>query len=121
MDDLLGKKKKNLKPGLNIAKIYRQYIMKCIEKGRQVVSNHKFREIFNTEVNLAFKRRHTDTCKTCDAFNAALQNPQLTNEERQKVQQEQREHRALAKRVLETFQKDKENAKKDQRYHCSDV
>ena len=72
MDDLLGKKKKNLKPGLNIAKIYRQYIMKCIEKGRQVVSNHKFREIFNTEVNLAFKRRHTDTCKTCDAFNAAL-------------------------------------------------
>ena len=72
MDDLL--RKKNLKPCLNISKIYRQYIMKCNDKGTRVVSNHMFREIFNTEFNFAFKRRHTDTCKTCDAFNAALQN-----------------------------------------------
>ena len=85
--------------------------MKCNEKGRRAVSNHMFREIFNTEFNLAFKRRHTDTCKTCYVFNAALQNPQLTNGERQKLQQEQREHHALAERVLETFQKDLENAK----------
>ena len=70
------------------------------------------REIFNTEFNLAFKRRHTDTCKTCDAFNAALQNPQLTNEDRQKLQQEQWEHHVLADRVLETFQNDVENSKK---------
>ena len=47
-------------------------------------------EIFNTEFNLTFKRRLTETCKTCDAFNAALRNPQLTNEERQKLQQEHR-------------------------------
>lgn len=61
-----------LAPNLNIRKIYKEYKAVTEFRQRVVLSEHKFREIFNTEFNLAFKRTKTDTCKTCDEINAKI-------------------------------------------------
>lgn len=52
-------KRKFLSQGLNITIMYDDPLF-------------AFREIFNTEFNLTFKRLHTDTCKQCDLLTVTL-------------------------------------------------
>lgn len=52
-------------PGMNLKKMYREYMAVCEIEERAQVKEHMFRDIFNTEFNIHFKRPHTDTCKTC--------------------------------------------------------
>lgn len=40
---------------------------------KKPASEPVFRKLFDGEYNLSFKRRHTDTCKTCDELNAKIQ------------------------------------------------
>lgn len=104
--------KKYLKPGLNINKLYQQYELKCKEEKREhIVSDPIFRRVFNSEFNLGFKEPHTDTCKTCDALDSALQDPLLTPERRHELLQKQLKHHDGSKKVKEEFDEDVDKAK----------
>lgn len=58
--------RKYLHPHLNLSILYREYRKMSTDKNLIPVSDHIFRDIFNHEFNLSFKRRKTDSCKTCD-------------------------------------------------------
>lgn len=72
--------RKYLHHSLNLATLYKEYRADCNPKNKECVSDSIFRRVFNTEYNLIFKRRHTDTCRTCDEINAALKSS-LTSEQ----------------------------------------
>lgn len=66
--------KKYLSPEMNVIKLNRKYKNRIEFKNQtnikndKILSEYMFRHIFNTEFNLAFKRRKTDTCKLCDEY-----------------------------------------------------
>lgn len=96
-----GRKDSNryyLAPYLNTCKMYREYKAVSEFRQRTVLSEYMFREIFNTEFNLAFKRPKTDTCKTCDEIHARVHSAgvsyqQLEDQNALKLNHHQRVHR----------------------------
>lgn len=67
---------------MNQVKMYREYQIVCEFKERAIVTKNMFRDIFNTEFNIQFERRHTDTCKTCDELNLLKKYEKLSYDER---------------------------------------
>lgn len=63
---------------------------------RQVEENNIFKfifwSIFNTEFNLSFKKRHTNTCKTCDEMKATFQSRIMSVSNKEQLEKEKREH-----------------------------
>lgn len=100
-----------LKPGLNIKKIYREYDKVCVEDNRAVVTEHMFRDIFNTQFNIHFKRPKTDTCKICDDLKARLKNEKLSNEERRNFEETLKLHHVSVEEKKLKFQTDLAEAK----------
>lgn len=79
-------KKKYLHHSLNLSKLYSEYKESHEMRNQTFVSFHIFCEIFNTEYNLSFKRRHTDTCKTCDQIDASLKSNIVTEQIKDQLQ-----------------------------------
>ena len=52
--------------GLNVAALYRKYVEKCTEKGTEIGKLHVYREIFNSEFNIAFHFPKSDKCDKCE-------------------------------------------------------
>lgn len=74
------------------------------------VSEHMFRTIFNTEFNLSFKRRHTDTCKVCDECNSAVSSGVVPNAQKETFKLRKEEHLQLVQHTNQQFKNDVENA-----------
>lgn len=87
-----------LAPHLNLRKMYREYVSVTEFRQRTVLSEYMFREIFNTEFNLAFKRPKTDTCKTCDEIDAKMKSGKLPLEEKQRQEECKRNHHQRVKK-----------------------
>lgn len=67
-------KKKYLSPFLNIRRMYKEYALKCsFMKKKICLPEWKFRDIFNKEFVLSFRRPKIDTCRKCDNIKSRLQ------------------------------------------------
>lgn len=100
-----------LAPYLNIRKMYREYVTVSEFRQRTVLSEYIFREIFNTEFNLAFKRPKTDTCKTCDEMHAKMKSGVLSLEEMQQQEKRKLDHHQKVHEKKMQFEKDLIDAK----------
>lgn len=96
---------------LNIRKMYREYVAVSEFRRRTVLSENMFRQIFNTEFNLAFKRPKTDTCKTCDEIHAKINSGDLSFEEKQNQEKRKINHHQSVKEKKLQFEKDLNDAK----------
>ena len=52
--------------GLSISALYRKYVEKCAENGVEPGKIHLYRQIFNSEFNIAFHFPKTDRCDKCE-------------------------------------------------------
>lgn len=92
-----------LSPNLNISKMYREYELICSFELRPILSKHIFRETFNKEFNLAFKRPRIDTCKVCDELNIKLSDYTLSYEQRLVQQQNKDKHDETVREIKSEF------------------
>lgn len=102
--------KKYLNPNLNIITLYREYESVMRFRQRNPVSLHIFRTIFNTEFNLAFKRRHTDTCRTCDEYKIQISSLMIVNQQKERIKAEKEAHLDMVRITNEAFKKDVQDA-----------
>lgn len=99
---------KYLPPGLNKTLLYALYQNMCTNKRLTPVSDHIFRRIFNTKFNLSFKKRCTDTCKTCDEIHSAINSTVTTKQRKKQLQKLETVHKNLVEHTNEMFFKDVE-------------
>lgn len=102
--------KKYLHHNLNIIKLYREYCSIMEFRQLNAVSEHIFREIFNTEFNLCFKRRHTDTCKCCDEFDAKMSSSIVPENAKKEIEKQKKNHLDLVETTNRSFREDVEHA-----------
>lgn len=100
-----------MNPNLNIRRLYKEYEIICEFKNRKVLSEWKFRHIFNTEFNLEFHPKSVDSCKTCDEFRTLMQSDATKKKEKLSVKREQ--HLQLVKRTKEIFDDTVKQARND--------
>lgn len=91
--------KKFLKPGLNIIKLYREYESAMTFQQKKIVSEYIFRRVFNTEYNKSFKRRHSDSCQTCDRINCQAKSRSISNEDLRQIEIEKDAHIMLVEKT----------------------
>lgn len=111
--------KEYLSPYLNIRRMYREYKILCEFSQKQVLSEHMFREIFNKQFNLSFKRPSIDTCKVCDMLNVRVSDTNIGYEELQIQQKHKKDHDDDVARTKMEFLNDIEKGKhSDGQIHC---
>ena len=76
--------KEYVAPGLSVSLLYEKYVEKCNETGRTAGKIHLYRQIFNSEFNIAFHVPKKDRCDVCEAIKV---NKEPTDEEK-KVHEE---------------------------------
>ncbi|XP_033229812.1 uncharacterized protein LOC117181350 isoform X2 [Belonocnema kinseyi] len=103
---------KYLNSNLNIATMHRMYKENCVQDDVPSVSETIFRQIFNEEFNLCFKRPHTDMCKTCDIIKNEKDNLDLTQEERKSLEEMEKQHNELKGKVSKDFENDVNKSQK---------
>lgn len=103
--------RKYLPPGLNKTIMYAEYRNMCTAKRLTPVSNYMFRQILNTEFNLSFKKRCTDTCKTCDEIHASMNSTITTKQRKTELQRLNTVHKNLVKFTNAMFFEDVEASK----------
>lgn len=95
---------------LNIKKLYNEYKGNHDPKKGECVSEYIFREIFYTKYNLSFKRRHSDTCRTCDEINNGLKSTLVSEQHKKELEMNHKSHLDLVEKVRSEFVVDVENA-----------
>lgn len=106
-------KRKYLNPNLNIMKLYREYVMCCeFKKRKNTLLEWKFREVFNTKFNLAFKPKKSDTCSTCDQLDAEKLAVKNDFEATQRVINKKQNHLDLWHKIKKEFNDCVDEAKK---------
>ncbi|XP_055326463.1 uncharacterized protein LOC129580251 [Sitodiplosis mosellana] len=76
----------------------------------EIPKENIFRSIFNTEYNLSFKKRHTDTCKTCDEMKTKFQSRLTSTARKNELEKEKEKHLSLVERTNASFRNDIEAA-----------
>lgn len=107
-------KKKYLNPNLDVRKMYKMYEEVCTTNEEKPVSEHIFRHIFNTEFNLSFKTRHTDTCSKCDSYNIILKDTSVSEADRAETKNQQDAHHRQLGRIKAEWEEDVRNAQSDE-------
>lgn len=100
--------KKYLPSTLNMVKLYKEYVSTMEFRQLDPVSEYIFREIFSTKFNLSFKRRHTDTCKTCDLLH--IQSTVRTSRNNRENEEQQKMHHDSVKDTYQNFKSDVEKS-----------
>lgn len=95
--------RKYLSPNLNIKRLYREYVVVCQFKKRKVLSEWKFSEIFNTQFNLAFHPKKTDTCRTCDKLQAQIQSERSNTLNKENLIAQKNQHLQMVNYAKENF------------------
>lgn len=104
--------RKYLHHSLDLATLYREYKGDRDPKSGECVSEYIFRRTFNTEYNLGFKRRHTDTCRTCDEIFTILNNNLVSEECKKEFEQKDEFHKKQVEDTRSEFNIDVDNAMK---------
>lgn len=95
---------------LNLTTLYKEYRGNCDVKKGECVSEYIFRQIFNTEYNLSFKRRHTDTCRKCDETNNSMKSNLVPDKRKEELKIEHDQHLDLVENTRAEFLLDVESA-----------
>lgn len=103
--------RKYLHHNLSLKKLYDKYKEERNFKNQNFVSRQIFRQIFNLDFNLGFKRRHTDTCRTCDEINTSLQSVLISVAEKTRLKNRLMIHNHLVKKTTAQFHIDLKEAK----------
>ncbi|XP_067643864.1 uncharacterized protein [Eurosta solidaginis] len=110
-------KKKYLKEGLTLNKVYTEYSCRWKTETssrepeeQKPVSKHFFSGILN-EFNLTFKDSSSGRCMTCNKFNLMLKKENLTENERNSIEEDRKLHNQLAQPIQKEFSEDIEKAK----------
>lgn len=103
--------RKYLHHNLTKAKLYRKYKEERAFKNLSFVSGFIFRKIFIRDFNLSFKRRHTDTCRTCDEIATGLRSNLFKESAKVKLRQRMLAHKDLVYKSNARFALDVKEAK----------
>jgi hypothetical protein len=103
--------KEYLGPGLNLAKMYKLYHEFCEFKSRRPVAEYVFRNVFNTEFNLGFKKPKHDTCKECDEISSSISSAVVPNQMKLKLEKRKEIHMTNVEWTCREFKQDVLNAK----------
>lgn len=95
--------KKFLHQNMNIKRMYKEYSIVCEFKKKKVLSEWKFRHVFNTQFNLGFHPKKSDSCRTCDKVEALLQSETTNTIKRESLSKEKQQHLHLVERSKQTF------------------
>lgn len=101
-----------LSSSLNISTLYKEYKNVREFRSEEAVSEYVFRQIFNTEFNLSFKRPHSDSCKTCDELNVNMKSQLVPEAHKLQLQKSKDDHLNFVEIVHAEFLKDVEIATK---------
>lgn len=96
--------KQFLHPNLNIKRLYREYSIVCEFEQRKILSEWKFRDIFNTKFNLGFHPKKVDTCRTCDKLEAQLTADNAINRNKEFSLKQKQYHLRLVDNTNDKFQ-----------------
>ncbi|XP_030761220.1 uncharacterized protein LOC115886267 [Sitophilus oryzae] len=106
--------KKYLHMDLSVAAMYRMYLKQFEDvQHKKPVSENIFREIFNHDFNLSFKKRHSDTCNACNTFKANKDNQNLSEEERRTLTESKEAHDALREQIFKEFKQNVNQTSED--------
>jgi len=90
-----------LSPDLNVSIMFNNFLQVQRDNGEQECGQWLYHSIFNSEFpKLKLCTPKTDTCDTCDNFNALLNDATL--QERIQIQQDQVRHHSLCKFCIKT-------------------
>lgn len=88
---------------MNIKRLYKEYVLICKFKKRKILTEWKFRDIFNTQFNLGFHPKKTDTCRTCDKLETQIQSERTNNLNKEDLLEQKKHHLQLVKSTKENF------------------
>lgn len=108
--------KKYLNPNMNIKRMYKEYCMVCEFSKRKIVSEWKFRHVFNTSFNLAFHPKKVDSCRKCDKFKAEIDSERTNTVKKLCLMQQRRDHWQIVKKIKRNFEETK-NLARDETNH----
>lgn len=103
--------KRYLNPNMNIKRMYREYRIVCEFKKKQILSEWKFRHVFNTCFNLAFHPKRVDTCRKCDKFKTEIQSQRTSTVKKVCLMQQRNEHWQIVRETKKTFNATKNRAR----------
>lgn len=110
--------KEYLPPNLNIKKLYEEYKTVCDFRNRVTVSEYIFRDVFNKDFNLAFKRPKKDTCNMCNEIKIAEESSILSENARKELKLKKLCHRGLIEETYSQFKRDVYAAKQNETILC---
>lgn len=105
--------KKFLHPNLNIKRMYKEYSIVCDFEKRKILSEWKFRHIFNTQFNLGFHPKKVDTCRTCDRLEALLQSETTNTKTKDHLLKQKQHHLQMVNRSNEIFHETVKDSQND--------
>lgn len=102
--------KKYLAPDLSVQQMYRLYMQDCEKSDDPPVSLYYYREVFDTNFNLAFHPPKNDTCGKCDRLDMMIK----TSESPEELKGEKDKHLEDAERAYQEKRRDKELSMKNE-------
>ncbi|CAG9829537.1 unnamed protein product [Diabrotica balteata] len=103
--------RKYLHPDLTIRKMYNMYVDKCNNEWQVTpVKEKMYYSVFSTKFNLHFKQPLKDTCSKRDAAQVTLNKAIISDEEKRKVEIENKLHLRKAEQARSALKVDKEKS-----------
>lgn len=106
-------KRKYLNPNMNIMRLYKEYCLVCDFNERTTLSEWKFRHVFNTSFNLAFKPKKSDTCRKCDEFKCVIQSERTNSVKKRRFVGKKEDHLKIVMNTKKKFHECVDNARED--------
>ena len=101
---------------LSLSAMYRLYQEDCKATNAKPVKEWFYRNVFNTQFNLRFKRPRSDTCKTCEELKIGIET--APEDERQRLKTRLDLHHRKAQAARDAMKADTKHAAEDDATLC---